>query len=146
MVNWEKKADVLGVLEIVQPFFYPRRSIVARPIDRFGGVGVETFQRFGSRTIFVVVAFNAGDVHGPDFVQAFLGIWHYSPPRRPGRRCGCIFASRYPPKPLGRPPNWRDIGDNGVLHSFTLSRLNLLRISKREIHFLPQPSALVPAG
>jgi hypothetical protein len=37
-------------------------------------VGVEAFQNLIRRAIFVVIAFNARDIHGADDVEAFLGI------------------------------------------------------------------------
>ena len=46
----------------------------ARPVDGFGGVGIETFQMVVGGAVFVVVALDAGDVHVADDLEAFLGI------------------------------------------------------------------------
>ena len=47
-------------------------QLLARPIDGGGGVRIKAFEIFGGGTIFVVIAFDAGNVHVANNIQTLL--------------------------------------------------------------------------
>ena len=46
----------------------------ARPVDGVGGGGIEAIEMVVGGAVFVVIALDAGDVHVPDDLEAFLGV------------------------------------------------------------------------
>ena len=66
--------DHPDVFQVAQPLAVFRRQLLAGPVHRLGGGGVEAVQRPVGGAILVVVALDDGDVHLADDVEALLGI------------------------------------------------------------------------
>jgi hypothetical protein len=49
-------------------------ELVARPDDGVGGVRIETFEMIFAGAVFVVIAFDAGNVHVAHDLETFLGL------------------------------------------------------------------------
>ena len=127
MVKLEMQADVF---EFAQPFLVVVVQLLARPVDGFGGVGVEAFQRFIAGAIFVVVALDAGDVHGPDDVQAFLGIGIVADDIAQAGDMRAFLFLNILQNHLERLQIGVDIGDNGVLHFLVTTLMRNFKTAK----------------
>ena len=73
-VDDREVGDHAHVLQVAQPLAVLGRQLLAGPVHRLGGGGIEAIQRLVGRAILVVVALDDGHVHLADDVQAFLGI------------------------------------------------------------------------
>jgi hypothetical protein len=73
-VDEGEAGDQAHVFEVAQPLAVFGGELVAGPVNGFGGVGIEAFEVVFDGAIFVVVAFNDGDVHAANDVEAFFGI------------------------------------------------------------------------
>lgn len=70
------KGEVLDPADVVQgtePSAVLFHELPASPVDGFRGGGIESIQRRVRRAVFIMVAFDAGGIHGAHNVDA--GFW-----------------------------------------------------------------------
>src|SRR5262249_44300869 len=115
-------------------------EVLAGPVDRLGGGGVEPVQWAIRGAVFVVVAFDDRDVHGPDHIQAFLWVRIIADDISQAGDMGAFLLFDVLQHDLERLEIGVNIGYDGVLHDARL------RFQTRGTHSLPHPTANLPSG
>ena len=125
-VNHRKVRGHAGVFQIAQPLFVVGGKLVARPVDGFGGVRIETVEGVFSGAVFVVIAFNDGDIHVAYDLQTFLGIGVVADDVAEADDVRRILGANILQHYLKRFPVAVNVCDDGVFH-FLASYLKSLK-------------------